>query len=62
MAYTEINMKFFEKNMKYFVLALVGVVGYFVYLDMKAKKEAKELEEAITNANSGGLIIEPEVA
>ena len=54
-------MKFFEKNMKYFVLALVGVVGYFVYLDMKAKKEARELQEEIANANSGAIIIEPEV-
>ena len=40
-------MKFFEKNMKYFVMAIVVVVGYYVWQDMKAKKEAKEMEEAV---------------
>jgi len=55
-------MKFFEKNMKFFVMALVVVVGYYVYMEMKAKKEARELEEAITNSNAGAIIVEPEVS
>jgi hypothetical protein len=52
-------MKFFEKNMKYFVLALVVVVGYYVYMDMKARKEAKELQEQIDLAiANNNLVVE----
>jgi hypothetical protein len=51
-------MKFFEKNMKFFVLALVGVVGYYVYLDMKAKKDARDLEEQIAqNIASNSVVV-----
>lgn len=51
-------MKFFEKNMKFFVLALVVIVGYYVYMDMKAKKEAKELQEQIDLAIANNLVVE----
>lgn len=44
--------------MKFIVMALVVVVGYYVYQDMKAKKEAKEIEEAVKqNAAQNGLVL-----
>ena len=37
--------------MKFFVMALVVVVGYYVYQDWKTKKEAREIEEQAKNNN-----------
>ena len=51
-------MKFFEKNMKFIVMALVVVVGYYAYQEMKKRKEAKEMEEAVKqNAAQNGLVL-----
>ena len=51
-------MKFFEKNMKYFVIFAVVVAGYYVYKEMKARKEAKEMEEALKqDAAQNGLVM-----
>ena len=44
--------------MKYFVVFAVVVAGYYIYKEMKARKEAKEIEEALKqNAAQNGLVL-----